>query len=322
MRLSVIVPVYNVELYLRKCIDSLLNQDLARDEYEIVLVDDGSTDQCGTICDEYASRHTHVVALHQANGGLSAARNSGIDEARGDYVFFVDSDDFVESNVLKALVDKVEAEDLDVLRFNYRNVNERYEMFEPNKVSKPFVDFRDEVCDGPTFLVERLGYGCYAWQFLIRRSLLEGCHFSEGIYFEDTDWTPRMLLKASRVTSIDLVVYYYLQRQGSITQSVELKKKHKVVDDKLSLIDAMKKLMGEAADQRWFEGMVAQLTLSVIDDVSTSFYRERRLYLRDLKSRKVFPLSTYHAAASAKRKIKCANISPILLCFLLHLKNG
>lgn len=322
MRLSVIVPVYNVEPYLRKCVDSLLNQDLASDEYEIVLVDDGSTDQCGSICDEYASRHIHVVALHQANGGLSAARNSGIDEARGDYVFFVDSDDFVEPNVLKALVDKAEADDLDVLRFNYRNVNERYEAFEPNKVSKPFMDYRDEVCDGPTFLVERLGYGCYAWQFLIRRTLLEGCHFSEGIYFEDTDWTPRMLLKASRVTSIDLVVYYYLQRQGSITQSVELKKKHKVVDDKMSLIDTMKKLMGEAADKRWFEGMVAQLTLSVIDDVSTSFYKERRLYLRDLKSRKVFPLSTYHAAASAKRKIKWANISPILLCFLLHLKNG
>ena len=322
MKLSVIVPVYKVEPYLRKSVDSLLQQDLADDEHEIILVDDGSPDGCGTICDDYASRYAHVKVVHRPNGGLSAARNSGIEVARGDYVFFVDSDDYVEPNVLRTLVDKAEADGLDVLRFNYRNVDEQYEVFEPNKESKPFVDYRDEVCDGPTFLVERLGYGCYAWQFLVRRTLLVGCRFSEGIYFEDTDWTPRLLLKASRVTSTDLVVYNYLQRQGSITQSVDIKKKRKAVDDKMTLIDAMKKLMGEVVDKRWFEGMVAQLTLSVIDDVSTSFYKERKLYMKGLKSRKVFPLSTYHATASAKRKIKWANLSPALSCLLLHLKNG
>lgn len=322
MRLSVVVPVYNVESYLRKCIDSLLNQDLTEDEYEIILVDDGSTDRGGAICDEYASRHPYVFALHQPNGGLSAARNTGIDVARGNYVMFVDSDDYLAPNVLKALVDKVEAEDLDALRFNYLNVNERYEEFEPNKVSKPFMDYRDEICDGPTFLVERLGFGCYAWQFLVRRELLNGCRFSIGIFFEDTDWTPRMLLKASRVTSTDQIVYNYLQRQGSITQSVDEKKKRKAIDDKLFLIDTMKMLMGSANDKRWFEGMIAQLALSVIDDVSTTFYDERKSYLAGLKSRELFPLSTYHATVTAERKIRWANVSPDLSCFLLHLKNS
>lgn len=322
MRLSVVVPVYNVEPYLRKCVDSLLDQDLTEDEYEIVLVDDGSTDQCGAICDAYASRHPHVVALHQPNGGLSAARNSGIDVARGNYVMFVDSDDSLEPKVLKALVDKVETEDLEVLRFNYRNVNERYEAFEPNKVSKPFVDYRDEVSDGLTFLTERLGFGCYAWQFLIRRELLDGCRFKEGIYFEDTEWTPRMLLKALRVTSTDLMVYNYLQRQGSITQSVDLRRKRKALDDKVTLMDAMRTLKGTVTDKRWFEGMIAQLALSVIDDVSTTFYEERKSYLEGLRSRGVFPLSTYHATATAERKIRWANVSPALSCFLLHLKNG
>lgn len=322
MRLSAVVPVYNVEPYLRKCIDSLLNQDLTEDEYEIVLVDDGSTDQCGAICDEYASRHAHVVALHQPNGGLSAARNSGIDVARGDYVLFADSDDYLEPNVLKTLVSKVEAEGLDVLRFNYRNVNERYEAFEPNKVSKPFMDYRDEVCDGPTFLTERLGFGCYAWQFVMRRKLLDGCRFKEGIYFEDTEWTPRLLVKAQKATSVGLVVYNYLQRQGSITQSVDLEKKRKVLDDKLMLIDAMQLQMDEVEDKRWFEGMLSQLVVSVIDDVSISFYGERQSYLRKLKSRGLFPLSLFHATDIATRKIKWANVAPSLSCFLLHLKNG
>ena len=322
MRLSVVVPVYNVEPYLRRCVDSLLDQDLTEDEYEIVLVDDGSTDQCGAICDAYASRHPHVVVLHQPNGGLSAARNSGIDVARGNYVMFVDSDDYLEPKVLKSLVDKVEAEDLEVLRFNYRNVNERYEAFEPNKVSKPFVDYRDEVCDGPTFLTERVGFGCYAWQFVIRRELLDGCRFKEGIYFEDTEWTPRLLVKAQKATSVGLVVYNYLQRQGSITQSVDLEKKRKVLDDKLMLIDAMQLQMDEVEDKRWFEGMLSQLVVSVIDDVSISFYGERQSYLRKLKSRELFPLSLFHATDIAARKIKWANVAPSLSCFLLHMKNG
>ena len=322
MRLSIIVPVYNVEPYLRKCIDSLLNQDLTEDEYEIVLVDDGSTDRCGAICDEYASRHPHVVALHQPNGGLSAARNSGIDEAKGNYVMFVDSDDYLDPNVLKALVDKVEADGLDVLRFNYRNVNERYEAFEPNKVSKPFMDYRDEVCDGLTFLVERLGFGCYAWQFVVRRGLLDACRFKKGIYLEDTEWTPRLLAEVQRVTSTDLIVYNYLQREGSITQNKDAEKKKKLLTDLFSIIDSMQEQKKGIKDTRWHEGIIAQTALYIIGFVSENYYQQRGEYLNQLKAKRIFPLSTFHALPAVKRKVFWANVSPRLLCFLLHLKNG
>ena len=319
---SIIVPVYKVEPYLHKCVESLLNQDLSKDDYEIVLVDDGSTDACPGVCDDYEARFDNVKVVHRENGGLSAARNSGINVATGKYVQFVDSDDYLEPNVLKTLVDKIETEGLDVLRFNYQNVNEQYDVFEPNKESKPFVDYSDEPCDGLTFLTERLGYGCYAWQFILRRELLDSCRFKEGIYFEDTEWTPRMLTKATRVSSTELLVYNYLQRQGSITQSVDHKKKKKVLDDKMLLIDAMCEQKALVEDKRWFEGMTAQLTLSVIDDVSMFFYSERKRYMKLLKAKDVFPLSTYHATASAQKKIQWANCSPSLLCFLLHLKNG
>ena len=152
LKLSIIVPVYKVEQYLHKCVDSLLHQDLSEEEYEIILVDDGSPDSCGDICEEYASKFVQVKVVHQENGGLSAARNSGIKVAQGLYVQFVDSDDYLEPNVLRILVAKMETDQLDILRFNYRNVNEQYETFEPKKVSKPFVVYRDEVCNGLTFL--------------------------------------------------------------------------------------------------------------------------------------------------------------------------
>ena len=319
LKLSVIVPIYKVEQYLSKCVDSLLDQDLSSDEYEIILVDDGSPDRCGEICEEYAERFDIVKAIHRENGGLSAARNSGIEVAQGNYIQFVDSDDYLEPNVLKSLVEKMESEKLDILRFNYQNVNEKYEVFEPNKVSKPFVDYCDEISDGLSFLTERLGFGCYAWQFVIVRELLEDCRFKDGIYFEDTEWTPRLLLKASRITSIDLLVYNYLMRAGSITQSVDEKKKRKVLDDKFLLIDSMKQQMRNVADKRWFEGMIAQTVLSVIGYIASAYFGDRRQQLRVLKSKEVLPLSDFHSTKAAKRKIKILNFSPSLLLLVLHL---
>lgn len=322
LKLSVVVPIYKVEQYLPKCVESLLNQDLPPEDYEIILVDDGSPDGCPAICDEYARTCKNVRVVHRKNGGLSAARNSGIDVAKGQYVQFVDSDDYLEPNVLKTLVGKMEVDKLDVLRFNYQNVNEQYEVFEPNKVSKAFVDYRDEVCDGMSLLTERLGFGCYAWQFMLKRNLLENCRFKEGIYFEDTEWTPRLLHGAKRVTSTELMVYNYLMRSGSITQSVEEKKKRKVLDDKFLLIDSMQEQMRTVSDKRWFDGMIAQIVLSVIDYVCENFYAERKMMLEAVKLKNVFPLSSFHATKSAKLKIILANISPTWLSFLLCIKNN
>lgn len=321
LKLSIIVPVYKVEQYLCKCVDSLLHQDLSEEEYEIILVDDGSPDRCGDICEEYAAKYAQVRAIHQKNGGLSAARNCGMAVSKGKYVQFVDSDDYLEPNVLKTLVEKMEIDQLDILRFNYRNVNEQYEAFEPNKVSKPFVDYRDEVCDGLAFLNERLGFGCYAWQFVFRRDLFEGCVFKEGIYLEDTEWTPRLLMKAQKVTSTDMIVYNYLIRKGSITQSVDDEKKRKVLNDLLLLVDSLKAQMSGLKDRRWFEGMIAQAAISTIGYVSHNYYAERLSVCDSLKSKRVFPLSSYHSTTATRRKIRIANVSPALLCWLLHLYN-
>ena len=322
MKLSIIVPVYNVETFLNKCVDSLLAQDLPKEDYEIILVDDGSTDGSGNLCDSLAEEHGNIRVIHQQNRGLSGARNAGIPVASGDYVLFVDSDDYLCPNVLGTLVGRMEDQDLDILRFNYQNVNMDGAVFEPNKYVKPFVDYSSEVCDGETFLNERLGFACYAWQFMVKASILqqEGNGFKEGIYFEDVEWTPRILLLARRVASTDTVVYNYLFRTGSIARNKDTEKKRKAIRDKMAILEGFAALKPQVKDNRWFRGMSSQIALSILDTVGRFFYPERKEYIRALKQREAFPLSTFHATKSAKRKIWLANVSPFLVCRLYHRK--
>ena len=322
MKLSIIVPVYNVEAFLNKCVDSLLAQDLSKEDYEVILVDDGSTDSSGALCDTLAAEHGNIRVIHQQNRGLSGARNAGIPVASGTYVLFVDSDDFLCPNVLGTLVGLMESKELDILRFNYQNVNMDGAVFEPNKYVKPFVDYSDVVCDGETFLNERLGYACYAWQFLVKASILrqEGNGFKEGIYFEDVEWTPRILLQALRVASTDTLVYNYLFRTGSIARNKDAEKKRKAIRDKMTILEGFAALKPQVKDDRWFRGMSSQIALSVLDTVGRFFFPERKVFIRALKRQVAFPLSAYHATKSARRKIWLANLSPELVCRLYHRK--
>ena len=173
MKLSVIVPIYGVEQYLHKCVDSLLDQDIPSSDYEIILVDDGGHDKCPQICDDYAAAHENIRVVHQENGGLSAARNSGIEVAQGEYIMFVDSDDYIEPKVLKELIEQVERDNLDVLRYRLQYVTPQYEVYNPYK-SDPFKgnDYSDVPTDGVSFLNSRMNTQCYAWQFILRLDLI------------------------------------------------------------------------------------------------------------------------------------------------------
>ena len=321
MTLSIILPIYNVEQYLRKCVDSVLNQDIPSSEYEIILVDDGSPDSCPQICDEYAAKHENIRVVHRKNGGLSAARNSGIEVAKGDYVMFIDSDDYIEPNVLKGLIAQMDCDKLDVLRYDYQNVNDQYKVFNPNKRDHHLDnDYIDTITDGVFFLNFRMSTACYAWQFVLKRELLDECIFTPGIYFEDTDWTPRMLCKAKRVSSANTIVYNYLIRQGSITNAVNRSKQQKVLDDKMRLIREMQRQADELAQKglgnAWFNRMIANTVISVIGMLSTIFYTENEEYLKRLCELKVFPI------AMKSFKARLINLSPSLTVKLLHLKNG
>lgn len=244
---------------------------------------------------------------------------------------FVDSDDYIESNVLKRLMEQVERDKLDVLRYRLQYVNPQYEVYNPYKTD-PFEgnDYSEVPTDGVSFLNSRMNTRCYAWQFILRRDLIYTLHtthstsennvlFTPGIYFEDTDWTPRMLVKAHRVASTNTVVYNYLQREGSITKAVNRSKQQKVLDDKMRLIGEMqrqsKELQEKGLNNAWFSRMIADTVISVIGILSVDFYSERKGYLEQLKQMNVYPLT------SKSTKAKLINLSPRLAVELLHWKN-
>lgn len=329
MKLSIIVPIYNVAPYLRKCVDSLLVQDIS--DYEIILVDDGSTDDSGAIADELvhafslsplASR-LQLRVIHQLNAGLSAARNTGIATAQGDYIMFVDSDDYLQPNVLETLMEQVRREKLDVLRFDYQNVRQteagEYEVFQPNKYPHQ-VDTCREVVDGETYLDERMGYACYAWQFVINRELTST--FTPGIHYEDTEWLPRMMLVAKRVNSTPLVVYNYLVRQGSITQAQGNKDKLlKNLEDKMIIIDYYRRYKEQYPNCYWLKNMQSRMASGVLTIVAREFYSKRKEYIYRLKGMNLFPLRVANQGKTYVRRARIINcLGPHIYCAIMHLK--
>ena len=329
MRLSIIVPIYNVAPYLRKCVDSLLVQDIS--DYEIILVDDGSTDNSGAIADELvdASRLSPLASrlemkvIHQSNSGLSEARNTGTREAKGQYILFVDSDDYLQPNTLGTLLEQAERDNLDVLRFRYQNVKESGEVFVPHEGMKTdYNDYSANPTDGLNFLNDRLGIQCYVVQFLVKTEIVRQELFTHGIYFEDVDWTPRILLRAQRVASTDLVVYNYLWREGSITLSQkDTTKMRNQLDDKMAILGRLNEWGNTVSDRRWFDGMISGLVINIVGIIASTFYSERKRYIQQIKALNILPITTYHIAPRAQRKVKLINLSINFAVWLLHIKS-
>lgn len=308
MQLSIVVPIYNVAPYLRKCVDSLLAQDIFN--YEIILVDDGSPDECPLICDEYAEKYDNIRVIHQVNAGLSAARNAGVAKAQGEYIWFVDSDDYVEPNVLGVLIEQIERDNLDVLRFRYQNVKESGEAFVPHEGMKTdFNDYSPIPVDGITFLNERMWIQCYAWQFVVKKEIVEQELFTKGIYFEDTDWTPRMLLRAKRVASTNLVAYNYLWRDGSITLTNNKEKLRKHLHDKIEILKRLNTWGKLVTNRLWFDTMISSLMIGMIDSIATYFYNERNTFIKQIKNIGILPIATFHIPRKAIKKVRLINFS-------------
>lgn len=321
MKLSFIVPVYNVESYLFKCIDSLLAQDY--NDYEIVLVDDGSPDNCPQICDEYARKYSNIRVVHQTNGGLSAARNAGVVIAKGEYICFVDSDDYWEPNVLGRLMEQVEREQLDVLRFDYQKVIiNSAGQYEPQKIND-FVhvaDTKSMVVDGETYLSERMSYMCIAVQFILKKDLF--CPFRLGIHMEDAEWMPRMMLKTQRVNNTPVVVYNYLIRKGSITQTNgDTSKIRKNIEGRMAVIETLSGLIKQYPHIRWLRCSQGLFTLAVLTSVAKDFYTERNDYITRLTNLGVFPLAKIKMSSKIFRRIMEINLlSPQIYCSLINLR--
>ena len=215
---SVIVPVYKVEKYLPECLDSLLGQSLK--DIEIICVDDGSPDNCGKILDEYAGKDPRIKVIHQKNGGLSNARNSGLKEASGKYISFVDSDDFVNSEFLEKLYDAAERNQADIAAGSIIRKRERHEKFRVHYTGEKRVETLPEkiaLCNVPKC--------CYVWNKLYRRELIIDEKFTENVYFEDVLWLPGVLKKSAVMVTAAGAVYYYRANPASTVKQKQSAKK-------------------------------------------------------------------------------------------------
>lgn len=226
--LSIIVPVYNTEPYLRRCLDSLLDQDLDPADVEIIVMNDGSPDNSQAILDEYASKHDNITVHSEPNRGLALVRNVALEEARGRYLFFVDSDDYIASQTLGALVRAACRENLQVLAMDHEKV--QWDDL-PAAPPVPVPDVLD-VKNGPEF-VSGYRYLSEATCYLYDRQLVLdlGARFDVGRIVEDVVFTATMVCAADRIARVPGPIYYYVQRPGSIMATVDDDHTRKLVVD-------------------------------------------------------------------------------------------
>ncbi len=214
VKVSVIIPIYNIAEYLPKCVDSILNQSLR--EIEIILVDDGSTDESGRICDRYADQDDRVRVIHKANGGLSDARNAGIKLAAGKYIGFVDGDDYIESEMFKTLYQACVENNTKMSACDYIYEGEK----NGQRVSHSNGEYR--ILTAEEFFLKVLktpsAVGMGVWNKLYYRGLFQHALFRTGCLHEDTDILYRLVFQTDAVAYISRPCYIHCERKGSITK--------------------------------------------------------------------------------------------------------
>lgn len=264
-KLSIIVPVFNVENYLRRCIDSLISLD--NDNVEIIIVDDGSTDTSGAICNEYSNR-ANIRVIHKENGGLSDARNEGLNCASGEYIWFVDSDDYV-LNVFDRILNVITNFKPDIIVMNYvmHNGDKTY-----NKMHTVLSE--EQLYAGEEFLtmvLENKEYYVPVWTNIFSKKYLDcnGFRFRKGIYHEDEQLTPYLFLAAKKICYLDECAYRYIIRENSIANSNKWEKNIK---------DAFTVFMENAI---YFKGNIASEKLM-------------KLLLNDIVEKMIYYLSRYN----------------------------
>ena len=212
---SIIVPVYKVEPYLRKCLDSALAQTY--DRFEVIVVDDGSPDACPAICDEYAQADPRVRVIHQANGGLSAARNTGLDEAQGRWVYFMDSDDWIEPDIIEACVGAADGSGASLVVFDHV----REEVWGQWPIEIQMAEGPHSSYEALTALYQdRIDFG--SWHFFYERRLFDDLRFPVGELSEDVAILHQVVDAAGIVYILHKVGYHYLAREGSITHTNDM----------------------------------------------------------------------------------------------------
>ena len=274
--ISIIVPVYNVEKYLRCCVDSILAQTFT--DIEVLLVNDGSTDGGGAICDEYAAKDERFVIIHKENGGLSTARNTGLDNCSGRYICFLDSDDYYESDFLQTMYDSIKDSDYDFVSCVANFVDEGNCLIRRNEYPLSRAELRGDLFDHyyHSNLIEDA-----AWNKIYQKSLFDGLRFKEGIIYEDSEMIVRLLKKARSALFIREYKYNYRIRQGSILnyQGSEIEKKSfslKKLDSLVMYESVAKELQGTKYECNSYKSMIRNCAQYSVDILSLANEERRK----------------------------------------------
>lgn len=251
--ISIVVPVYNVESFLDKCIESLITQTYSN--IEIILVDDGSTDHSGKICDRYSEENANIIAVHQKNQGLSGARNAGVKIAEGKYITFVDSDDYITIDFLDTLYASMVKYNADIAMCG------PFKFYEDEQVRSESIEreytYTSQEAIGA--MLYRKKVNSYAWGKLYRAEIVKEISFPEGKLFEDLFTIYKMYDLASVVIYIEKQMYYYRQRRGSIVNSVFEPKKMQLLEANKEILKFVKEkypMVHKAAISKYYTSAV------------------------------------------------------------------
>lgn len=295
MKLSIIIPVYNVEQYLDTCLRSVLDQSLPAEEYEIIVVNDGSTDTSGDIADRYKTRYSEITVIHQSNGGLGNARNRGISMARGEYVLFLDSDDWLYPGSLPALLQELDKRDCDMVVFRSNKVWSSGEEKAYLKAKYPF----GETLSGEIFINNYIIVGGIC-SYLFRLDMVKenNLQMPEGIYHEDELYITQALCHAQSIYFADIFVYAYRQgAEGSITTERNMPHLIQRMDDYLEVISQLiefRKGLNSSKKQAGVTRKIDYLVIDILRLLLRLHYNKEyiSLMLSRLKELGVYPLSS------------------------------
>lgn len=230
--ISIIVPVYNIENYINKCIDSIINQTYK--DIEIILVDDGSTDRSGNVCDDYEKKDKRIKVIHKTNGGLSDARNAGIDVAQGDFLGFIDGDDYIHPQMFEILLDIITKSNSDIAICSYEKVEE-YKSVNDIEINKS--EYKEIIIQDKELysLVTNLRTeDVVAWNKLYRKNIFENLRYNKDRLHEDQWLIPYIVHKCKKIVKVETKLYYYVERVGSITKSINTKRIYDLVESLLN----------------------------------------------------------------------------------------
>lgn len=269
MKISVIVPVYNTENYLKRCLDSLVNQSLK--DIEIIIINDGSQDNSQLIIDEYTKKHKNIYGYKKDNGGMSSARNMGLTKANGEFIAFVDSDDYIDKNALKKMYEKAKKDNLDIVVCDSVNV---YEDGKKEYIHSNLHYSKNDIYNyiiAPPMACTRI----------FKKEVFNKVKFKEGIFYEDLELVPSLISVTTKVGFIEEGLYYYFQRNGSIMRQKNFSKK---LLDIFDVLDSIKNkidnnLYKDELEYLYITHLLRTATLRFLEYKNTKEYLNKIVYI-------------------------------------------